>query len=645
VDTAVSDKGAFEFGPFRLDPARRQLTRDGALVKLPAKQLDTLLYLLGNAGRVVEKDELFASVWPGRMVEESSLTQAIFLLRRALQADEAEPYIITAPGRGYRFVANVVHVAAGAGSMASAGFSPGPHTAPAPAGPVQPGSAPARVLSRRFGASAQMVLIGAAVVLALLTVSALALWRGSGPAQSPDFAPPPHSVAVLAFTNMSGDPAQAYFSDGLSEELINTLGRIDTLQVAARMSAFTFRDGKSTVGEIARKLNVGAVLDGSVRRDGQRLRITVHLINAVTGFELWSHSYDRNFSDILGLQSDIAEAIAGSLKVTLLADTAARLTVGGTENASAFDAYLRGAKLMQGISRAGAHAALAAFDEAIRFDPSYANAYAGRSAALSQMASYWDNDADLVAIDTDAALAAADRAVALAPGSPYAHTVRGNALLMKTDFAEAAEEQTLAHRLGPEDAFATRGYALIQCMLGHRGQAEAASRHMLELDPLRPSLYHDRAQIQNMDRNYDDALETMRQEQALGEDDLPFSRAYIAWVHLAQNRPQLAEQDCKPGCAWPEFDNALIAYKLGRVAEAQVSLDKLHELHKKHHENPFPDDAEIYAQWGEPAKALAALRNAGRAVPLRWIRVAPFLDPIRNTPEFKQIEASLHLPP
>jgi tetratricopeptide (TPR) repeat protein len=216
---------------------------------------------------------------------------------------------------------------------------------------------------------------------------------------------------------------------------------------------------------------------------------------------------------------------------------------------------------------------------------------------------------------------------------------------MKTDFAQAAEEQILAHRLGPEDAFATRGYAMMQCMLGHREQAEAASRHMLELDPLRPSLYHDRADIQYMDRHYDDALQTMRQEQALGEDDLPFTRAYTAWVHLAQNRPQAAEQDCKAGCAWPEFDNALIAYKLGRPAEAQASLDQLHAVHRKQHEDPYFDDAEIYAQWGQSTKALAALAKAVRGAPFRWIRVEPFLDPIRDTPEFRQIEAGLHLPP
>ncbi len=635
MDSSVADNGAYNFGPFRLDPARRRLMRDGTPMKLPAKQFDVLLYLVEHAGRVVEKDELLAAVWPGRIVEESSLTQTIFLLRRTLQADQAEPYIITAPGRGYRFAANVIRIP----DSSILGM-----TLPGDKAPVRPVDVPhwADSMARLPVWAKTVCVIG---TLVLLGGAVLALRRAPALPGHAVFNPPPRSVAVLAFSNLSGDPAQDYFAQGLSEEIIDALSRVDTVQVAARSSAFSFKGGSATVDDIARRLNVGAVVEGSVRRDGQRLRITVQLVNAVTGFQFWSRSYDRDITGVLALQGDIAAAIVGSLKVTLLADTAARLTAGGTSNQAAFEAYLRGARLMERITRASAHAALAAFDDAIRLDPLYANAHAGRSAALSTLVSYWSEDANERAIDLHAALAAADRAVALAPGSPYAHTVRGTALLIKADFAQAAEEQTLAHRLGPEDAFATRGYALMQCMLGHREQADAASRHMLELDPLRPSLYHDRALIQDMDRDYEGALETMRQELALGEDDLSFVRAYTAWVHLHQNKPQLAEQDCKPGCAWPEFDNALIAYKLGRAAEARASLDALHLVHKKQNEDPFIDDAEIFAHWGESEKALAALGKAARAYPLRWIRVDPLLDPIRNTPEFKQIEASLHLPP
>ena len=154
------------------------------------------------------------------------------------------------------------------------------------------------------------------------------------------FTPPPHSIAVLPFVNMSGDKEQEYFSDGLTEELLNSLAEINELQVAARTSAFSFKGKDTDIGTIARKLNVGAVLEGSVRRSGHTIRITAQLINAVTGFHLWSKTYDRDLGDVLKLQTEIATAVAG-LKVTLLGDVAAKIELGGTRNPAAFDAYLR----------------------------------------------------------------------------------------------------------------------------------------------------------------------------------------------------------------------------------------------------------------------------------------------------------------
>ena len=158
-------------------------------------------------------------------------------------------------------------------------------------------------------------------------------------------APPPHSIAVLPFANMSGDPKQDYFSDGLSEELLNSLVAIPALQVAARTSSFTFKGKNEDVADIARKLHVGAVLEGSVRKDGNQVRITAQLISASTGFHLWSQTYDRDLKNVLTLQTEIATAVTRALKATLLADAAAAIEIGGTQNPAAFDAYLRGKNL------------------------------------------------------------------------------------------------------------------------------------------------------------------------------------------------------------------------------------------------------------------------------------------------------------
>jgi serine/threonine-protein kinase len=184
------------------------------------------------------------------------------------------------------------------------------------------------------------------------------------------FKPPPHSIAVLPFANMSGDKDQEYFSDGLTEELLNSLSDIDGLQVAARTSAFSFKATNTDIGTIARKLNVGAVLEGSVRRSAHTIRITAQLINAVTGFYLWSKTYDRDTGDVLKPQTEIAASVAGAMQVTLLGDVAGKVELGGTSNPAAFDAYLRGAKAYRSYRDTNdLPAAIASYTEAIRWDP------------------------------------------------------------------------------------------------------------------------------------------------------------------------------------------------------------------------------------------------------------------------------------
>jgi TolB-like protein len=193
--------------------------------------------------------------------------------------------------------------------------------------------------------SKPVLLAIVAVVLATLAYFvADKFWISKHLAASTAFNPPPHSIAVLPFANMSGDKEQEYFSDGLTEELLNSLSEINELQVAARTSAFSFKGTNTDIGTIARKLNVGAVLEGSVRRSANTIRITAQLINAVTGFHLWSKTYDRDLGDVLKLQTEIATAVASALKVTLLGDVAAKVELGGTDNPAALDAYLRGAK-------------------------------------------------------------------------------------------------------------------------------------------------------------------------------------------------------------------------------------------------------------------------------------------------------------
>ena len=243
----------------------------------------------------------------------------------------------------------------------------------------------------------------------------------SAPSAPPTaFNPPPHSIAVLPFVNLSGDKEQEYFSDGLTEELLNSLAEINELQVAARTSSFSFKEHPD-IATVAHKLNVGAVLEGSVRRSAHTIRITAQLINAVTGFHVWSKTYDRDLGDVLKLQTEIATAVASALKVTLLGDVAAKVELGGTHDPAAFDAYLRGAKAFSSIHDAkDLPIAIAAYADAIRLDPHYALALVGRSVALTSYAAELATAA-AVRDGFDKARADARQALALAPDLAQAH--------------------------------------------------------------------------------------------------------------------------------------------------------------------------------------------------------------------------------
>jgi serine/threonine-protein kinase len=303
---------------------------------------------------------------------------------------------------------------------------------------------------------------------------------------SATFNPPPHSIAVLPFVNMSGDKEQDYFSDGLSEELLNDLTRINELQVAARTSAFSFKGKDTDIGTIARKLNVASVLEGSVRRSGHTIRVTAQLNNAVTGFHIWSQTYDRDLGDVLQLQTEIATAVADALKVTMLGDVAAKVEAGGTRNTAALDAYLRGLKAAFRVHDANDFlTGIALYSEAIRLDPNYALAFASRSLALGV---YADTFAARAAIrpTLDRAQADARRAIALAPELAEGHLALARCFELTLDFKSASEEYRRALALAPGNARVARNYGGFAVQMGDFDAAITAARRSTVLDPLNP---------------------------------------------------------------------------------------------------------------------------------------------------------------
>jgi TolB-like protein len=569
------------------------------------------------------------------VVEEANINQTIFALRRALQADgPADRYIVTAPTKGYRFVAPVRFELDPACVSAAL---------PEPAAPVFPPPNP--------WWRGRSVFVAAILAVATLACSDLLIRSLSTPkppesaAQAP-FAPPPHSVAVLAFTNMSGDPAQDYFSDGISEELINALSRVDALRVVARTSSFSFKGKQATIADIARQLNVGAVLEGSVRRDGTRVRITAELVNATTGFELWSGSYDRDQSDMLRLQGEIGQAVATSLQVTLLADQAAGLTVGGSANPRAFDAYLRGLQHIDSWEVPSNKAALAAFDEAIALDANFALAYKGRSIALMRLASYEENTAAGTGHTlAQSALDAADRAIALAPTLARAHMVRGQLLgFFFSNWPGAAAELSRGLALAPGDRVVQSVYGEI-IQLRSPSEALPFMERGAALDPLSPTSWGGLAFTYMYLRRYDDALAAFRHAEQLQPDADTITPGVAGIVEFLKGDPEAARRDCAADRGSNGLECLAIAYQaLHMPTKAAAALAALQAMEG---DAGAVDYAQILAQWGRIPEAVKWLQTAFRVRKgsLMDLRVDPLLDPVRDTPEYKDIESKMTFPP
>ncbi len=467
------------------------------------------------------------------------------------------------------------------------------------------------------------------------------------------FAPPPHSIAVLPFVNMSGDAKQDYFSDGISEELLNALSRLNDLQVVARTSSFSFKGQNVNVATIARELNVGAILEGSVRRAGNTVRITAQLINTVTGFHLWSETYDRPLNDIFKVQTEVATAVAQQLEIKLAGNESAKFEVGGTKNPDAYDAYLRAQRVFQenrpgpSAIRTDVRAAFEAVDKAIALDPSYAAAYALRADVLVILS--YEPKLDGAKILREEAIASAERAVALAPDLGDAHVALGlvrSALLQ--DFVGAGAELDQALALEPGSADVQRSAAGYTADIGHFEPALVAAQRAISLDSQDWRSYWQQAMVFYDARRYSEALAAMRHAQALQPASSDVGRLLIEFLFVSgqvDQARQLLETATTPVAERDRIQLlSMVYHALGRQADAEHEVDQ--------YKITVGDDrpyriATVYAQWGNAPAALQWLERAVQAhdIYLAHLKVDPLLDPIRNEPQFKALLARMKFPP
>jgi TolB-like protein/Flp pilus assembly protein TadD len=506
--------------------------------------------------------------------------------------------------------------------------------------PAHPQASARTSSGRRFLMASLAVLILAAA----LYVAVNRGWMRQTPvAQNP--VPSAHSIAVLPFINMSGDKEQEYFSDGLTEEVLNSLAQINGLQVAGRTSSFYFKGKGVDLETIAHKLGVADVLEGSVRRSAGVIRVTAQLTNAVTGFQVWSKTYDRETGDVLKLQTEIARAVAEALKVTLLGDFAAKIELGGTHNPAAFDSYLRASKAYQ--SRSGTEdipEAIRGYTDAIDSDPSYALAWAARSLALSTYAAEVAGEASKRE-SFSRAEADARKAIALTPGLAEAHlalaTFYNNGPLELTK-ANAEFERALT--LAPGNARVLRISGGNAAYMGHFDVAIPAARRAVLLDPLARSSHTSLGLALYLARRYQDAAAAYAGAVSLNPD---FKSAYaergLALYAIGDLQGARASCEAKRDFWYSHQCLAIVYDKLDRHADAEAELANIRTAVADAAAYQY---ATIYAQWGDPRKALEAL---GVALKLRdpglfQLKTEPLLDPLRQEPGFKAILDELKFP-
>jgi TolB-like protein/DNA-binding winged helix-turn-helix (wHTH) protein/Tfp pilus assembly protein PilF len=640
----------YEFGPFVLDPGQRRLARDHVSVSVAPKGLDILIFLVQHQGEVVTKDDLIQNVWPNTFVEEANLSQNIFLLRKALgEKAQENRYIATVPGRGYRFVASVRQVAESeaAGQAArekEAGQSEisdhGVQSARAERTPS--GSYPAIVRvnhSWRRTALTWGALI--ALLLAAFAIAERRHWLG-GSAKAAGVS----SIAVLPLENLTGDSGQDYFADGMTDALITDLAQIGALRVISHTSVEQYKGTRKPLPQIAKELNVDAVIEGSVARSGNRVRVNAQLIQAVNDEHLWARAYEGSLTDVITLQNDISRNIADEIQVRLMPGERARLARTASVKPEAYEAYLKGRYFWSKRGADNLRSSINYYQQAIAADPQFAAAYAGLADTYSiigadvmpaSIASHRAREAALKAEELDPSLAEGHAALAL---------VR---FYYDWNWSEAERECRRAIELNPNYATAHSWYSLYLGAMGRKAEALEEAQRARELDPLSPSVGIRLAGAYRSSGQYDLAFQELTKTLELDPN----------FVSVHEVRGKTLEVMGRLDEAMEEFHRgadmsqdvtiqAALAhgYALsGQRDQALALLKKLQSRPKQEYVSPY-ELAPIYSALGNKDQALSLLEEAYRERDSRmpFLAVDSWMIPLHPEPRFQALENKLGLP-
>ena len=617
---SLTDNHLYQFGPFCLDPVKRRLLRDGEVVRLTPKAFETLLALVEGRGRTIEKDELLNKVWAGVAVEENNLNQSITALRKSLGDSRQEShYIATIPGVGYRFVAEV--------KLAEV-------TPEVEATPKPPRPRGARVPRYALVVLVALVMLGV-VVYFLVT-------RERPPAVS--------SIMVLPLANLSGDPNQEYFTDGLTDALIGDLAKIGSLHVISRTSSMHYKGTNKSLPAIAAEMKVDAIVEGTVQRSGDRVVIRAQLIHAATDSHVWAETYERPITDVLNVQSEIAQTIARRVQIQMTAAEQSRLTASHPVRPKAFDDYLQGRYLYwnkrteENLNKAIEH-----FRSAINEDPNYAPAYVGLADCYNalgavQVGALPPLDARRLAEE------AATKALALDPALAEAYNALGYVKLFNWNWTGAEQDFKRAIELNPNYANAHNFYASFLIARGNVEQSIASANRARELDPFSLSISAQRGFLLENARHYGEAIEQLRAVIAMDPNHYQahwiLGHTYAAngqfeqAIEASQKAVELSER--APGA----LGMLGLAYAVaGRKDEANKILNELLDLNQRRYVTPVAL-VNIYIGLGNKDQAFVWMEKAfqERSNYLVYLKVFPILDPLRSDPRFADLVRRVGLP-
>jgi len=632
------------FKAFRLDTVNHLLWRNGRRVPVAPKAFDVLAYLVEHAGRVVTQDEILEALWSGTYVNPEVLRKYILEIRKTLGDRPDKPeFIETLPKRGYRFVAPIVDKSGVEDkSDVEPADSPTSNAREEDATKEEPRTETTR--SERGSSSGKHILWKVAVIPLLVAaagVGAYFLFAQNG-ANVP--ALNSNSIAVLPFEDMSPAKDQEYFSDGLAEQLINDLAKVSGLKVVGRSSAFQFKGKNEDVRDVGRKLGVANILEGSVRREGNHVRITAELTKADDGFQLWSQTYDREINHIFAAQDEIARAVTGALQVKLLSPNNPEVSPGSRSiSPEAYQAYLQGQYFIaRGQDKRDLDKALSYSDQAIKLDANYAPAWAQRSQVLRTMA-------NLALIENTEAFhrarESAQKAIALDPNLAAGYLAMAMVQInYDWDWEGADVSLRKAGMLEPGSSEVLRDRAHLARVLGRVDEAIELYKQAIALDPLKANFCLALGYELYIGGRYEEARDALQRAQDLNPQvsSLHLTRGQIL---LSEGHPQeaRAEMENETG-EWEKWTGEPLAYyALGHREESDGALKKLIATYQN--DCAF-QIGEVYAYRGETDKAFEWLDRAYRqrdpGTP--ELKTDPLMRSLRPDPRYAELLKKMHLP-